>query len=166
MKKNKIDMMKIRMAMDNKHYHLHEECKWDENNNLIETWKLFEKHDDWMIDDSEAIMTSEENTIEELYKFVKEHREVDLESVLAKSTPIIFLIITIIAIINIFIHDTLLRGVILGADLIGIIYILIRYEVSEKNFKFRMKKLDEYWNKKFEEVRKKNENKTNDISKR
>lgn len=152
MKKNKIDMMKVRMMLDNKHYHLFEEIKWDENHNLIETWKLFEKHDNWMIDNSEAIMTSEENTIEELYKFVKEHREVDLESVLAKSTTIIFLIITIIAIINIFIKDTLLRGVILGVNLTCVIFSLIRYEVSEKNFKFRMKKFDEYWNKKFKKL--------------
>lgn len=152
MKKNKIDMMKVRMVLDNKHYHLCEKYEWDENDNLIETWKLFEKHDNWMIDDSEAIMSSEENTLEELYKFVKENKEIDIESVLAKSTFIIFLIITIIAIINIFIKDTLLRGVILGVELTCLIFMLIRYEVSEKNFKFRMKKFDEYWNKKFEKL--------------
>lgn len=152
MKKNKIDMMKVRMMLDNKHYHLYEKHEWDENQNLIETWELFEKHNNWMIDNSEAIMTSEENTIEELYKFVKEHREVDLESVLAKSTTIILLINFVISIINIFLRDTQLRGVILGVNLICVIFSFIRYEVSEKNFKFKMKKYDEYWNKKFKKL--------------
>lgn len=147
----KQDMWKIRRMIDDRYYHLTEEAKWDENYNLVETWKLFEKHDYWLTDGSEAIMSSETNTYEDLYKFVKKNRTIDLDSVLGISTIIILAINVIISIINCYLHNAMLRGFILGIDLICMIFVLIRWEVSGKNWKFRMKKLDERWERLMEE---------------
>lgn len=148
----KQDMWKIRRLIDDRYYHLSEEAKWDENDKLIETWKLFEKHDYWLTDGSKPIMTSETNTYEDLYKFVKKNRTIDLDRVLGISTMIILEINLIISIINCYLNNAMLRGFILGIDLICIIFVLIRWEVSEKNWKFRMKKLDERWERIQEEM--------------
>lgn len=139
------DMWKIRRMIDDRYYHLTEICEWDENSRIKETWKLFEKHDYWLTDGSKAIMTSETHTNEDLYKFVKKNRTIDLDRVLGISTIIILAIICIISILNCYLHNAMLRGFILGIDLICIIFVLIRWEVSEKNWKFRMKKLNERW---------------------
>lgn len=61
---------KIRKMLGN-NYHLYV----SDNGESI-SWKLYRKYSDWelyMSNDNPSIMTSENNTEEELYKFAKEH---------------------------------------------------------------------------------------------
>lgn len=61
---------KIRKMLGN-NYHL-----YVSGNGESISWKLYRKYSDWelyMSNDNSAIMTSENNTEEELYKFAKEH---------------------------------------------------------------------------------------------
>lgn len=171
MKKNKQnDMMAIRLMMDDRYYHLHEEwtpLEVSENfGHYIETWKLYEKHDYWMTDNSKPIMTSETNTYEELYKFVKENRDIKEDKVLMKVNMIGCIICIILVPLNIaFFKDTQLRGFIYGVELSCIVASYIRFIINEKNFKFKMKRYDRRWKELKEEFHGEKD-KTNDISKR
>ena len=123
-------MKKIRKMLDTKNYHL---CEIYDGKN---SWKLFEKHDGWIWDNSKPIMTSENNTYEELYEFVKTHRVIDLDKTTRKIYLIMLYIVIILLAINIiFVHSTLISGFIIGVEVMYIIYSLIAFKVSDSELK-------------------------------
>lgn len=91
---------KIRKMLGN-NYHLGVSV---ENENI--SWKLFRKYSDWelyMSNDNSAIMTSENNTEEELYKFAKEHYVWNELKTIDSVITVLLTINLIVVIINILI---------------------------------------------------------------
>ncbi len=153
----KQDMFKIRrMLGDN--YHLYEEYV-DEDTTK---WKLFEKHEGWMLDNSEAIMTSDEYSYEDLYKFAKTHGDLNLDLILGCVTTIILILTVILSFINIYFKNTMIEGVVIGIDIVCIVFMNIRWIVCNKNFKRQLLRFNE----RIERRKREYENKTNDLSNR
>lgn len=138
----KKDMWEIRKMLG-ENYHLLEECKWGENNKIIETWKLYAKYAGWIDDGSKPIMTSETHTYEDLCKFAKEHYTWDCDLIVGKVSMVILIIILIIAILNCFWNNKILMGFIWGINTFGIILSTTRLIVSDHNWKITQLKYKE-----------------------
>lgn len=104
---------KIRKYLGND-YHLYEEYP-------SKKWKLFLKYDGYLYDGSEPIMTSDNYTYEELYKFAKKHKTYDSETIILRVFLIISILLMILSIINIFLNSVYIRGFINGADFMIIV---------------------------------------------
>lgn len=131
-------MKKIRKMLDTKNYHL---CEIYDGKN---SWKLFEKHDGWIWDNSKPIMTSENNTYEELYEFVKKHRVIDLDESLHKFIMITCPIMIVCTVLNLLlIHNDFLLGCIIGIELTCCVISLLRLIISESELKLTKLRLVE-----------------------
>lgn len=75
----------------------------------VESWNLFRKYPGYLTDDSKAIMTSETNTDEELYKFAKKHRRFETNPIKNGLFIIIAFIAMLISFINIFLNNDYLK---------------------------------------------------------
>lgn len=127
--------MKTFSKIDNTRYHLCKSCEWDENNNLIETWKLFVKYDGWMSDGSKEIMSSETNTDEELEEFLKKTRRYDFND-LGKVNLFVCVLFDIILLINlIFLDNDLLLGLCWGGLIALFIINITIAKFQKQNFK-------------------------------
>ena len=124
-------------------------------------WLLFKNYDNpkvYFSKDNEAIMSSETHTEEELLKYAKEHHNIN-EHCIMNSTRCIMLIITLIlATVNIFLHDVVLRTIILSVNTVFMIEIIISELVYNHNHNVKMRILNEHIIRSMKEL----EDKTND----
>ena len=88
-----------------------------------------------MEDNSKPIMTSDDYTYEDLYKYAKSHREYDSEIIVNRALLIIANLTIIVAVINCFVKSKYIRGLINGIDLIILIVCFIHICVSNHNCK-------------------------------
>lgn len=137
------DLHNIRELLGNR-YHFHEE--YDENLNLVR-WVLFRNYDDMRIflsPDNKAIMSSEKNTLKDLYDYAKTHHVIDehrFMSIFGIYYSIFALLLTFINII--FLNNDTLRGFIYGIDLTVILYCSISHKIWNKNWKIKTFELKE-----------------------
>ncbi len=143
---NKIN--KIRKLLGNE-YHL---CiKYNPDN---PEWILYRNYMDKQVYfslDNEAIMSSENNSLDDLYKFAKEHHKINGILVETHIHSIIAFLLLIIQIINIIIiKSDYVKGLILGADYIIIINCLIKLVVLSINSKKEENELKEQFKRNIE----------------
>lgn len=132
---------KIRRLLG-KDYHLRVNIEWDENMNPKYTWKLFRRYNDskmYFCEDNKAIMTSEDNTEEDLLKFAKEHHKYDYNRVHAILRVIVSYIVMIMLFANIFISNRYIRAIGLSIDAYLLIDCFISFIVINHNEKVEMK---------------------------
>ena len=124
---------KIRKLLGNE-YNL---CSHYEGLNL-EKWYLFKKYKNPQIyfsDINKPIMTSENNTIDDLYEFAKKHHKIDVtKSILMVNTIICFVSMIVLALNIIFFNNDFIRYFILGIDIAIIIIDIVIYKASNHNF--------------------------------
>ena len=124
---------KIRKLLGNE-YHL---CSHYEGLNL-EKWYLFKKYKNPKIyfnDINKPVMTSESNTIDDLYEFAKKHHKIDVtKSILMVNTIICFVSMIVLALNIIFFNNDFIRYFILGIDIAIIIIDIVIYKVNNHNF--------------------------------
>ncbi len=132
---------KIRMLLGND-YHLCVEVNWDADGCKITTWKLFRKYNDskmYFSTDNKAIMTSEENTEEQLLKFAKEHHKYDYIKVHNWLRVIVSYLVAMMLIANVFISNNYIRAIGLSIDAYLLIDCFISFIVMDHNEKVKMK---------------------------
>lgn len=126
--------IKIRTWLGDR-YHLNTEITFKEDKTSIEKWKLFRKYEGWMHDNSDAIMTSETNTEEELFKFAKEHRKYNLSIVGSKTMSVVALFNLILVFLNIWFKTNFIHGFVWGVDFVIIIVSIVKLIFLKKNSK-------------------------------
>lgn len=134
---------KIRKLLGDK-FHL---CISYENSLDDPKWSLYRNYVDskvYFSNDNKIIMSSETNTIDDLYEYAKEHHQIDEHFIMSKSNVIIAWIFMLITIINIILFkNDILRGFIFGVDIMIIFYSILSYIIWNKNWKVRMLELRE-----------------------
>lgn len=122
---------KIREYLGND-YHLYEE--WDLNGKKW-NWKLFEKYDGWISDNSSPIMTSNNYNYSDLYKFAKKRREYDENKILDIFFIMVAWITVGLSFSNAYFNSTFLKGFTYGIDLVIILSCIIKIIISSHNLK-------------------------------
>lgn len=150
---------KIRKMLGDR-YHLSVESDGAE----ITKWVLFKNYTNgdpiYWSNDNKAIMRSEENTLEDLFKFAKTHQKLDLGKIILKANFWILTVALIICFINFYFHSDILRAIIFTIDVMVILIDAVVHIVSNKNFKVDMRELNENWIRRMNEIRtKKKDNK-------
>lgn len=132
---------KIRKLLGND-YHLGVEMNWNNDGYEITTWKLFRRYNDskmYFSTDNKAIMTSEENTEEELLKFAKENHKYDYTRVHGIFRVIVAAIVAIILLANVFINNSYIRTIGLSIDTYLIIDSFISFIIINHNQRIEWK---------------------------
>lgn len=124
----KNDIWKIRRILGDK-YHLYQEF-----DGINEKWKLFRKHDGWLTDNSEPIMTSDTHTEKELLKFTKKHREYGVTEFYFMMLPMPFIALAL-CFINLEFQNEYLRGIIAGMNIYTIFVAGVDMFVTNRNYK-------------------------------
>ena len=110
-------------------------------------WILFRNYDDskvYFSNDNGVIMSSETNTIDELYEYAKSHHQIDEHFSIGRLNIIMAWVCMILMIINIILFkNETLRGLLIGIDLMIIIYSIVSHHIWNKNWKVRMLELRE-----------------------
>ena len=109
-------------------------------------WKLFRKYNDLEIyfsNENTEIMNSEDNSEKELLKFAKKNRKYNVEKSITNITSVILWLAAGLAFVNIFISSEIVRGFVLGIDLLAVCQVLIKSIVKEHNFNQTNKDLEE-----------------------
>ena len=126
---------KIRGMLGDK-YHL---CSNDDGE-----WVLYRYYQDpevYFSKDNKAIMSYKTNTEEDLYEYLKAHREWNLDLIMTNTISVILFVIWIIAIINIFKHSDTVGLIIAIGFLPNIIISLVMSIVRRHNIKVRYRDL-------------------------
>lgn len=100
-------------------------------------WKLFRKYSDleiYLSNENTEIMNSENNSEKELLKFAKKNRKYNVEKSITTITLVILWLAASLAFINIFISSEVIRGFVLGIDLLAVCQVLIKSIAKEHNF--------------------------------
>lgn len=143
---------KIRKMLGDR-YHLSVESNGVE----IINWVLFKNYSNgdpiYWSKDNRSIMRSEENTLEDLYKFAKTHQKLDLDKVILRVSLWILTVALIICIINFYFHSNILRTIIWTIDAMVILIDAVVHIVFNKNFKVDMRELNENWIRRMKEIR-------------
>lgn len=125
------------------YYHLGIEYK---DNNIIK-WSLYKKYKDLNIyfsKENQPIMTSENNTEEELFEFAKLHHRKDYNKQGSKIIRISLIVVLVISIINIFFNGKFTQFVLVSV-LWLIIWMISNNNVFNTNWKVDMLELKERW---------------------
>lgn len=123
---------KIYKYLDHDEYHINREYLTGHP----EVWRLFKKYEGWLFDNSKPIMTSENSSLEDLLKYMKDHRRIDLIVVFNFSTFIISLINLALVLINLLIwRNQIISSFTLG----GIIYLLVLEVIINIAYNKKMK---------------------------
>lgn len=142
---------KIRKMLGDR-YHLSVESDGVE----ITGWVLFKNYTNgdpiYWSKDNRSIMRSEENTLEDLYKFAKTHQKLDLDKVILRVSLWILTVALIICIINFYFHSNILRTIIWTIDAMVILIDAVVHIVFNKNFKVDMRELNENWIRRMKEI--------------
>lgn len=148
-------MKKVRKYLDQNYYHLYEEVGTEHK------WKLFEKHDGWLFDGSEPIMTSETHSYDDLLKFVKSHRALEEDKAIFKVGTVLIWTMCALSILNsIFWHKAIIGGFVLGVDLVVLLNAVVFARVSDSKLKLSCLRLAESEKKLYELI--KGDNNEND----
>ena len=123
---------KIYKYLDHDEYHINREYL----EGHPEKWRLFKKYEGWLFDGSKPIMTGENSSLEDLLKFIKAHRRIEIIEVFNFSTFIISLINLALVLINLFFWR---NQVISSFTLGGIIYLLILEIIVNVAYNKKMK---------------------------
>ena len=126
---------KIRKMLGDK-YHL---CSNDNGE-----WVLYRYYQDpeiYFSKDNKAIMSYKTDTEEDLYEYLKAHKEWNLDLIITKTIGAILFVIWIIAVINIFKHNDTLRLIIAAGFLPNVIISLVMSIVRCHNIKVRYRDL-------------------------
>lgn len=123
---------KIRKWLGNR-YHLNVSLSGNHLENV--EWKLFRKYPGYLTDGSEAIMTSETNTDEELYKFAKKHRQFDTERCITKLLVLNAFLGMILSVINIYFDNENLRMFFYGIEFVIFTTTIPMFFICNHNFK-------------------------------
>lgn len=129
---------KVYKYLDYEEYHLNRTMYEDGS----ESWKLYKKYDGFLTDNSRPIMNSKEYTMENLIKFLKEHRAIDLNLVVNAATFIVSNIILILCVLNILLWQNkqlsgILLGFITGITFLNIVISIAAMEQNKIKFKNR-----------------------------
>lgn len=131
-------MKKVRKYLDQNYYHLYEEVGTEHK------WKLFEKHDGWLFDGSEPIMTSETHSYDDLLKFVKTHRALEEHKTIFKVGTVLIWTMCALSVLNsIFWHKSIIGGFVLGVDLVVVLNAVVLSRVSDSKLKLSLLRLAE-----------------------
>lgn len=115
--------------------------------NMKEDWVLYK------LDYKEAIMTSETNTDKELLAYAKAHHKWDLAHAILGVSLTICVIAFVLLILNIFIfNNNVLRGAILAAQIVALIFNIAVSKVDDHNFKVYRLDFEEKLNRMKEEI--------------
>ena len=142
-------------------YHLSVECGIDVEcgaNERIEItkWALFKNYENadpiYWSNDNKAIMKSETHSLEDLYKFAKSHKRYDVEKCVSKMNIIIFGILFVVSIANVFINSVVIRTIILTSDVLLLLWLAVVSYISDKNWKVDRLEMQENWQKRYEEI--------------
>lgn len=109
-------------------------------------WGLFRKYNDLEIyfsNENTEIMNSEDNSEKELLKFAKKNRKYNVEKSITTITSVILWLAAGLAFVNIFISSEVIRGFVLGIDLLAVCQVLIKSIAKEHNFNLTNKDLVE-----------------------
>ena len=109
-------------------------------------WKLFRKYNDLEIyfsNENTEIMNSEDNSEKELLKFAKKNRKYNVEKSIITITSVILWLAVGLAFVNIFISSEIVRGFILGIEILAVCQVLIKSIAKEHNFNLANKDLEE-----------------------
>lgn len=123
---------KIRKLLG-KDYHLSVTCNFEGPDD----WALFKKYNDpkiYFSKDNDPIMTSEENTIEDLLAFAKQHHKIDEHFALSYFRIAMLSLAVILAIVNCFINSSIVRTIIYTTDILLLIECFISNKIWDKNF--------------------------------
>lgn len=124
----------IRKMIDNR-FHICTKCNFETH---LYEWVLFRRYVDsrvYMSNDNVAIMSSETNTYEELYDFLKKHHKIDEHFVIGKARILLALLALITTIINIiFIKSDSIKWFIYGIEFVIISGCLLSNYVWNKNW--------------------------------
>lgn len=122
-------------------YHLSIETDGKE----LKRWILFKKYKDtdvYFSKDNKPIMSSEENTEEELYEFAKKHHRLDYREVEGRVIIISLICVFILSIINIFI-DGVLSEFIFISDFWLLIWMFVNHRIFNNNWEVDMLEVKE-----------------------
>ena len=137
---------KIRGMLGNK-YHLcsNDDGEWVLKNEIKEKLELpgitITGLYQYFSKDNKAIMSYKTNTEEDLYEYLKAHREWNLDLIMTNTISVILFVIWIIAIINIFKHSDTVGLIIAIGFLPNIIISLVMSIVRHHNIKVRYRDL-------------------------
>lgn len=101
-------------------------------------WVLYRYYRDpevYFSKDNKAIMSYKTDTEEDLYEYLKAHREWNLDLIITKTIGAILFVVWLMAVINIFKHSDTLRLVIAAGFLPNIIISLVMSIVRHHNMK-------------------------------
>ena len=116
-------------------YHLNVTLTYSANSLKKLNWKLFRKYQNFEIDGSEPIMNSDDNTEEELFKFAKKHRRYDEGKVIGITGILLSLLAAFFITLGLVFENNNIKYVAVGIDIAVIIISIVRYVISELNFK-------------------------------
>lgn len=106
----------------------------------VKNWKLVSVDSDIS---NEAVLSSEESTLDDLYEFGKKTIEIRLGKAIALCNLIIMAILMILLVLNIFIFkNDLLRVGVLSAELVVIIIDMVIFYVDNYNWKIMEQKME------------------------
>ena len=126
---------KIRGMLGNK-YHL---CSNDDGEWVL--YRYYQDPDIYFSKDNKRIMSYKTNTEEDLYEYLKAHREWDLDLIITKIIAAMLFVIWIMTIINIFKHSDTVRLIILVGFLPNIIISFVMGIVRCHNIKVHYRDL-------------------------
>lgn len=130
---------KIRKLLG-KDYHLSITCNFDGP----DKWFLYKKYNDpkvYFSNDNEPIMTSEENNIEDLLVFAKQHHKIDEHFVMSYFRTSVLFAMFVLATINCFINNSIVRTIIYTVGILLLIECLISSKIWNKNFEIEKKEM-------------------------
>lgn len=151
MKNNEVENLKSIQKINNQLGHEYHLAVKRESNKIA--WSLYKKYDNpkvFFSKDNEAIMTSEKNSLEELKEFAKKHKKLTAINFEYPLSFIYTLLTLILAIANLWLNNTFIRGFILGINITTMFWLIIieikevvNLKIKISDLKLHEKKLDE-----------------------
>lgn len=118
-------------------------------------WSLFKNYHDpriYFSKDNEAIMTSEDHTEEDLLEYAKTHHNIDVHKTMHIVRFAILILMLILCTINIFLHNTVIRTIILSVDAVLMIELAISHYIFNHNWNVTMRNLNDYMRREIEHL--------------
>ncbi len=104
-----------------------------------EQWVLFKKYENcdpiYWSKDNKAILSSDKNTVDELYQFAQAHHKIDYFKTNNIVRTILIIVIFLISIINIFLENEPISILVLVSDLWYFIWLIVDWIILGKNYK-------------------------------
>lgn len=121
-------------------------------------WKLYKMYRDpavYYSNENKPIMTSKDHSIDDLYKYAKEHHRLNEYEIIKKICTYIAVVMMVLAIANLFLKNNIIRGLVLGVDIMVIIIVSTFYTIRSKNQDIQMQETLEFFRRYNDESNKK-----------